>query len=272
MKQLSMRDYELLSAYLDGQLDQAERSRLIARLVKDPALAEAMQELRQTRALLRQTPQRRAPRNFTLTPRMAGIRPPVPRAVPALSWASAVAMFLFLITLGYNLLPLGGFAAAPKALGANDSGRGAGPVAATQPSAYLAPMATQVPATQPPATQPPATQPPATQPPAAPHQATRVAVAGPTPTPAPGGGQPTESSVEAATVTPTPGITSMLLPQATPQPEAGGITSTTESQPPQTRPAFPWPYVFLGLAVVLVGAAFLIRWLNRRAFIRKTRR
>jgi len=100
----SFRDVEQLSAYLDGKLSVADAARLESRLRADPELGTILDELRQTRDVLRRTPQRRAPRNFTLTPKMAGLRPPVPRAVPALSWASAVAVLLFVFTLGSSLL------------------------------------------------------------------------------------------------------------------------------------------------------------------------
>lgn len=123
-KQISFRDVEQLSAYLDGQLSQAETTRLGSRLGSDPELAATLGDLREARSILRRTPQRRAPRNFTLTPRMAGIRPPVPRAVPALSWASVAAVLMFVFTLGGNLLtriPLGAsapmMAAAPAGMG-----------------------------------------------------------------------------------------------------------------------------------------------------------
>ena len=97
----SSRDLEQLSAYLDGQLSQSSRTRLETRIQSDPALASALEELRQTRAFLRRTPQRRAPRNFTLTPGMAGIRPPVPRAGPgALLGLGGRHAFLHLYTGG----------------------------------------------------------------------------------------------------------------------------------------------------------------------------
>ncbi|MDP2994328.1 MAG: hypothetical protein Q8N46_04310, partial [Anaerolineales bacterium] len=108
----SFRDVEQLSASLDGQLSQAEKTRLEARIQLDPALAATLADLRQARAILRRTPKRRLPRNFTLTSKMAGIRPPVPRLVPAFSWASAVAMLLFVCTLGTNLLGRLSFGAA----------------------------------------------------------------------------------------------------------------------------------------------------------------
>ncbi len=123
---LSSRDLEQLSAYLDGQLPPAEAARLEARLNANPALQAALDELRQTRGLLRRAPRRRAPRNFTLTPRMAGLRPPAPRGVPILSWASALAALLFVCTFGGNLigqLPLG--ASAPAAAPLPSMGGGA---------------------------------------------------------------------------------------------------------------------------------------------------
>ena len=139
MTNLSFRDMEQLSASLDGQLPQAEMTRLEARIQSDPALAAALADLRQARAILRRTPKRSLPHNFTLTPKMAGIKPPIPRLVPALSWASAVAMLLFVFTLGANLLGQISFGAATPMMAAapmtNEGyGVGGGP-AATQPPA-----------------------------------------------------------------------------------------------------------------------------------------
>jgi hypothetical protein len=146
MKAPTFRDVEQLSAYLDGQLSEVEKSRLEARLKSDPALAALLGGLRQARTVLQRTPKRRAPRNFTLTPKMAGIRPPVPRVVPALSWASAVAMVLFLFTLGTNLLgQLPASASAPMVDHYVVGGRGGGPAATSVP-AEAAP-ATAAPAT-----------------------------------------------------------------------------------------------------------------------------
>ncbi len=285
MSTLSFRDLELLSAYLDRELSQKEKTRLVARIIKEPELARALEDLRQTRHMLRRTPRRKAPRNFTLTPKMAGIRPPVPRLVPALSWASAVAMVMFVCTLGYSLISSAGSfgAAAPKAA---DNGY----------SIQSAPAATAAPATQAPATMPPATSAPAIQD----TQAPVVPPAPVTPiiiTPTPGSGQPlapnpAQRTQETSTSTPrnlgqvnpfvftltptlgatpteTPGITTMMVPQAT-VPAAAGAGSTTPTQTAAQR-ARPWAYVWLGLAIVLVAAAFLLRWWNRRSFARKIR-
>ena len=146
------REIEALSAYLDEHLSKREKERLEERLHSDPALATALEELRQTRLLLRRTPQRRAPRNFTLKPGMVGIRPPLPRFVPALSWASAVAGLLFLFTVGASLAGnLSAGVAAPMMAAAPNTVAGSAQASATQAPALLAP-ATAAPATSLPAT------------------------------------------------------------------------------------------------------------------------
>src|ERR1035437_23724 len=137
----SSRDLEQLSAYLDGQLSQSSRARLEIRIQSDSALASALEELRQTRTILRRTPQRRAPRNFTLTPGMAGIRPPVPRLVPVLSWASAAAMLLFIFSLGAGLVGQLSFGAAATAPAPYAFGAGSAAAApATAAPAFVAPV------------------------------------------------------------------------------------------------------------------------------------
>lgn len=113
---MKSRDLIQLSAYLDGQLDDRARRALESRLASDADLRAALADLRQTRSLLRRLPQRRAPRNFTLTRRMIGLRPPLPRAVPVLRLASALAGLLFLASYAGNLLNFApGAAMAPAA-------------------------------------------------------------------------------------------------------------------------------------------------------------
>jgi hypothetical protein len=100
----SFRDVEKLSAYLDGQLKPSELARLESRLQTDPELASILKELRQTRGLLRQLPQRRAPRNFTLTPKMVGQKPPLPRTYPAFRFATVLATLLLFFTFATNFM------------------------------------------------------------------------------------------------------------------------------------------------------------------------
>jgi hypothetical protein len=98
------RDIELLSAYLDGQIKPSDSARLEARLKTEPELASVMDDLRTARGYLRQLPQRRAPRNFTLTRKMVGLNPPLPRAYPAFRFATTLATLLFFLTFGFNFL------------------------------------------------------------------------------------------------------------------------------------------------------------------------
>lgn len=139
MKTTTFRDSEQISAFLDNELSQAEKTRLELRISTEPELAVHLEELRQVRTFLRGTPLRRVPRNFTLTRHMAGVRPPVPRSVPAFSWASAIALLLFVFTLGGNLVgkvSFGGAAPMMAQAPVTKNGVGAGP-AATVPPASL---------------------------------------------------------------------------------------------------------------------------------------
>lgn len=100
----SFRDVEKLSAYLDGQLKPSEKAGLESRLQSEPELASVLKELRQMRSLLRQLPQRRAPRNFTLTPKMVGLKPPLPRTYPAFRFATVLATLLLFFTFATNFM------------------------------------------------------------------------------------------------------------------------------------------------------------------------
>jgi anti-sigma factor RsiW len=214
----SFRDVEQLSASLDGQLSQAESTRLEARLRSSPELAVVLADLRQARVILHRTPKRRLARNFTLTPRMAGVKPPVPRLVPALSWASAAAMLLFVFTLGTNLLGRLSFGTAAPMLAAapmasEGYGMGGGP-AATQPSA-----------------------------------------------------------TDGTLVTSTPEAYVMSIPEGTPQDGTRLIIPPTAPLAKDIpAPDNIWPIIWLGLAVVLIAAAFLMRRASIRAFRRKVGR
>ena len=246
----SSHDLEQLSAYLDGQLTRSTHTRLDYRIHSDPALAGALEELRQTRALLRSMPHRRAPRNFTLTAGMARIRPPVPRLVPVFSWASAVAMLFFIFTLGAGLfgqLSLGGAtvsmnAAAPRAFGA-------GPLPAA-----VAPPATAAPATAAPATVAPVVAAPATMLPA---------------TSAPlGGSSNTPTADQTVAPAPTEQTSLMTVEQAT-LPAETGVGQSPLAPKAQPNPVDPWLFIWSGLAVTLAALALMVLWLNKRTFQRK---
>src|SRR4030095_12639101 len=89
-------------SYLDGQLNPSDISRLETRLKTDPQLASVLNDLRATRTLLRKLPSRKAPRNFTLTRKMVGQNPPLPRAYPLFRFATALATLLFVFSFGLN--------------------------------------------------------------------------------------------------------------------------------------------------------------------------
>ncbi len=146
------RDLELLSSYLDGQLTPSDSARLESRLKSDGQLASTLDDLRAARALLRQLPKRRAPRNFTLTRKMVGLNPPLPRAYPAFRFATVVATLLFFFTFGVNTL-------APQLAQISPFGTGGGapeifsaaPAAATEAPVFAEAAATEAPATEAPA-------------------------------------------------------------------------------------------------------------------------
>lgn len=103
-QQTSFRDIKKLSAYLDKQLSRLEQARVEALLAEQPELQEMLKDLHQARALLQKTPRKSLPRNFTLTPKMVGMRPPIPRSVPVFRMASFTAAVLLFITFTFNYL------------------------------------------------------------------------------------------------------------------------------------------------------------------------
>lgn len=142
----TFRDVEMLSTYLDGKLSRSDSARLEARLAADPELDSILQDLGQSRSLLRSLPKRRAPRNFTLSAKKAGVRPPLPRVYPVLRFASALAAVLFFFTaLGNNVaLPAAQLAASAPELGRFASGGGGD--ATEAPAAESASIAGSLPA------------------------------------------------------------------------------------------------------------------------------
>ena len=117
---INSRDIETLSAYLDGQLNASDAARLEARLKTDPELASVISDLRAARSILRKLPARKAPRNFTLTRQMVGLKPPLPRSYSIFRFATAFAAVLFFFSFtATTLLPILSFggAAAPMNTG-----------------------------------------------------------------------------------------------------------------------------------------------------------
>jgi anti-sigma factor RsiW len=93
---------ELLSAYIDGAVDAAERRRAERLIDSCAACAQEVQELRMFRQLLRDLPNVQPRRSFTLDP--ATVAPPRRLLFPTLRWSSLVAAALFLVVLGVDVL------------------------------------------------------------------------------------------------------------------------------------------------------------------------
>jgi anti-sigma factor RsiW len=230
----SFRDVELLSAYLDGALDPSETARLEARIESDPELRAVRDDLRAARNALRSLPVRKSPRRLTLTPQMAGVKPPLPRAYPALRFAAVVTtlMCFFSFTLTtLNSIPLG--AAAPAAPAFGMGGRGG---AADESFA----AATEAPAEEPVVPLPEAGEPPAQMQPA--------------------------PTLEAAAPE--------LLAVVTPTPDHGlkefAVEKPLSGKAPCPNPWI-WSAGLLGLTLLLAGSAWLVRTLNDRTWHGKAR-
>jgi len=104
---ISPKEWETMSAYLDGQLGRKEQERLERSFDQSPALYEALEGLRQTRALLRSQPRLRAMRNFTLTPELAGLQGERSKsgfAMPFLRLVSVLASILFVFIFAGDLI------------------------------------------------------------------------------------------------------------------------------------------------------------------------
>ncbi len=101
---ISERDLEMLSTYLDGQLTLGERAQLEARLQTEQELRTALEQIWQAQAAVRNLPFLRAPRNYMLSPKMAGLRKQSPRIYPILGLASALASLLLVLVLIGDLI------------------------------------------------------------------------------------------------------------------------------------------------------------------------
>ncbi len=260
---------ELLSAYLDGRLEGAERTALEARLNNEENLRRQLVELRSVRDSLRALPLLTPPRSFALTPAMAGKAAGKPAVFTPrrMAFGSALASLAFVCVLSLEVLSRGVFlpaASAPRALSVNESlagprpsetETGAGKSAAV--AATSAPAATELP----------------------PSAATAQAVTGSgnsvpteTPTEAPvtplmlGGGCGECSPTETPTIEPSPTAT-FNFPECGCHPtkvQPAILASTAVVSPSRSsqqsirvdvQTATPFVEAFFGLAAVLLAAA-----------------
>ncbi len=242
---MKQRDLELLSSYLDGQLSSADSSRLEARLRTDPEMRSVLQDLRGTRSLLRQLPMRKAPRNFTLTPKMVGKNPPLPRSYPVFKFTAALASILLFVTYALNVLGPQ-LAAQPAAFGMGGGGA---------PEVYQSSAASEAPAI--------AAAPAATQPPAAATEA---------PSQQPLAGMalmPTATAASAEDANSTRTMETAVSKQSDTQ-AANAASSGLAQQPPQAAPlpkqpntvSAAWQWLLAGIALLSLFIMAMMRQLS----------
>ena len=106
MDELSRKDIERISLYLDGELSPEEAAEVETAIAESAVARETYEELRVTRELLATLPEVRIPRSFTLTPEDAGIRQRPP-AYPVLRFATVLAAFFFVVLVGLDVLASG---------------------------------------------------------------------------------------------------------------------------------------------------------------------
>jgi hypothetical protein len=105
--QISPQDYEQISAFLDGEMREAAARNFESRLLKEPELKAALQDMQSVRSLVREMPKVRAPRSFTLSPhivkeRKAGLFTLV--ALRTMQFSAALSAILLVLVLAGDLL------------------------------------------------------------------------------------------------------------------------------------------------------------------------
>jgi hypothetical protein len=134
----NFRDIENLSAYLDGQLSDSESKRLQARLDSDPELDSVLRDLSSARNILKALPKRKSPKNFTLTRKMVGLKPPLPRTYPLFRLATIFATLFLVFSFSVNALsPYVSFSAPEFAFGVGGGGGGDAQAAEEQPMTMM---------------------------------------------------------------------------------------------------------------------------------------
>lgn len=115
---LNDRDFELISAMLDGQLSGSELQAAQKKLASTPALKQAYDELKIQSAMLRRLPRHKPPRNYMLkAEEVKNLKPGWLKRfmAPALSFASLATMVVILLTYAFQTQLLDMNAAVPKA-------------------------------------------------------------------------------------------------------------------------------------------------------------
>jgi hypothetical protein len=109
------RELELLSAYLDGELQPDQHQALEARLNVELDLRERLEAFRKVKLMVGYLPRVRAPHNFTLTPDMVNVRSQKKQPfVASLRLATALAAILLVVLFSVEFLFTSGPLARPQ--------------------------------------------------------------------------------------------------------------------------------------------------------------
>jgi len=94
--------YETMSAYLDSELSDPDRSKFESVLQTNPTLLAQLNELNKTRDLLRHAPRQKVPHNFTLTSSMLPQKKTFTIWFSIMRTSSALAAIAFIFTFLFN--------------------------------------------------------------------------------------------------------------------------------------------------------------------------
>ena len=101
--QLSSREWQLLSASLDGELSKKDQKRADRLLSDHPAAEPSIEKLRYGKTVLKLLPVRKVPRNFTVSAEEVG-KSITPALVGVLRHASAVSVALLAVVLAFDFI------------------------------------------------------------------------------------------------------------------------------------------------------------------------
>ena len=105
-RSLSFKEYQLLSAYMDGRTSTREKARVEAMLADDADFKQAYNEFTRLKKMMKAVPRVKAPRNFTLSAAMAPQKPQRFFLAPALNYAALVTAILFVFLFAGSRLAL----------------------------------------------------------------------------------------------------------------------------------------------------------------------
>jgi hypothetical protein len=103
-KNLTQKDYILISAYLDGELSVTQKADVEKRLQTNGNFKHAIEELAYTKRVLAALPRVRAPRNFTLSPERVKKTSKIQRFQPVWGRVSAFSTLIFLVIFASSRL------------------------------------------------------------------------------------------------------------------------------------------------------------------------